>query len=259
MKKYIYHTEKINPTTELRAPLSVTRELVPELTQDNPLDTGIASRQELDVLKAQYKEYRLILADLPLREVEEEWYLLTLKYDAVYEEIVQYNVGDTVIEYDSVIKMTDSGLEKLKKMFGNIEYKLNAMETNHEWLIELRGGYTEVKRPVVTEPLVTPKLDRDKLIAYERDLTVRDLEGSVADIAKMVSLSFSAISALWSITSDEAKDELPSEVKKTIEYATSKFNAIQTRADRQLKVENTKFIDKLYEREVAIADIVDNN
>jgi hypothetical protein len=40
-----------------------------------------------------------------------------------------------------------------------------------------------------------------------------------------------------------------------VNYAVTKFRSIGTRADEQLAIEGTKLVDKLFDREVKIADI----
>jgi len=131
-------------------------------------------------------------------------------------------------------------------------------EAQFEWLKAYRGEATEAVRP---EPAADAKISSDdvkKLIAHERDSKVRNSEDTLADLAKMNSLLFSTVSAIYGTLSDTAKGKIDADMKDVIEYSFAKFADTQTRADRQMAQEGTGLVDKLFEREVQIADIIDN-
>jgi len=123
------------------------------------------------------------------------------------------------------------------------------------WLKAYRGVATTSTRPVVTP--VIPKSDIKKIISSERDKEIRNSEDTLADLAKMNSLLFSMVAAIYSTLSTTAKAKLPVAERGVIDYAITKFTAMQTRGDRQLAKEGTALIDKLFDREEAIANLVD--
>jgi uncharacterized protein YifE (UPF0438 family) len=129
-------------------------------------------------------------------------------------------------------------------------------EVSNEWLKAYRGEDTDVVRPEPSETTVLPREDTKKLIAHERDLTIRNAEDSIADLAKMMSLAYSVISTLWKLVPDDTKDNIDTATRDMIDYSVLKFDEIETRADDQLADEGIALIDKLYERESGIAEIV---
>jgi len=123
------------------------------------------------------------------------------------------------------------------------------------WLKAYRGVATTSTRPLVTP--VIPKSDIKKIIASERDKDIRNSEDTIADLAKMNSLLFSMTAAIYSTLSTTAKAKIPAAERGVIDYAMTKFAKMQTRGDRQLAKEGTVLIDKLFDREEAIANLVD--
>jgi len=123
------------------------------------------------------------------------------------------------------------------------------------WLKAYRGVATTSTRPVVTP--VIPKADIKKIISSERDKDIRNSEDTLADLAKMNSLLFSMVSTIYGTLSTTAKNKIPAAERAVIDYAITKFAAMQTRGDRQLAKEGIVLIDKLFDREEAIADLVD--
>jgi len=125
------------------------------------------------------------------------------------------------------------------------------------WLKAYRGVKTKKVRPTVPAP-VLPTDIKKRLMAHERDLTVRDLNDTVADLSKMNALLMSFISTIYGTLSATAKNKIPAPEKAVIDHAVAAWPNTSTRGDRQLALEGTALVDKLYAREVAIADIVDN-
>lgn len=144
-----------------------------------------------------------------------------------------------------------------KGLIEEAEERRNEKEEANEFLKAYRGEETTAVRP---EPAADVKItdeDVKKLIAHERDLKVRNSEDTLADLAKMNSLLFSTVGAIYGTLSDTAKGKIPDETRAVIEYSIQEFNKVQTRADRQLTEDGTALVDKLFQREVQIADIID--
>ena len=171
------------------------------------------------------------------------------------KEIKGYDQEESVLN-------PDTGKEEQKTVHyaGIIEKAQEARddkETKVEWLKAYRGEETTAVRP---EPAVDVKIspeDVKKLIAHERDMKVRNEEDTLADLAKMGSLLFSMVSAIYGTLSDDEKDGIKDNERAIIEYSISKFTSTQTRADRQLKEEGLKLVDRLIDREAEIANIID--
>ena len=130
----------------------------------------------------------------------------------------------------------------------------NATTTGNPWLKAHRGVAGAPARPVATGAVPVDQAKR--LVVIERDATVRDVEDTLADLAKMNSLLFSMVSALYTTASAAQKNKIPAADKAIIDYAVTKFGTITTRADMQLAVEGTALVDKLYQRETDITNIV---
>lgn len=133
----------------------------------------------------------------------------------------------------------------------------DAKETQFEFLKAYRGEETEAVRPEPAEDVKISPEDIKKLIAHERDSKVRNSEDTLADLAKMNSLLFSTVGSIYGTLTATAKDKIDADTRAVIEYSISKFADTQTRADRQLAEEGTELVDKLFSREVQIADIID--
>lgn len=133
----------------------------------------------------------------------------------------------------------------------------DAKETQFEFLKVYRGEETEAVRPEPAEDVKISPEDIKKLIAHERDSKVRNSEDTLADLAKMNSLLFSTVGSIYGTLTATAKDKIDADTRAVIEYSISKFADTQTRADRQLAEEGTELVDKLFSREVQIADIID--
>jgi hypothetical protein len=74
----------------------------------------------------------------------------------------------------------------------------------------------------------------------------------------MNALLMSFVAVIYSTLSTAAKAKIPATEKAVIEHAVTAWPNTSTRGDRQLASEGTALVDKLYSREVAIADIVDS-
>lgn len=273
----------------------ISHEVLETYPSTDILDKGIEAGRDPELIKKQQLKALQGEAEAPIVSIEEDWFNAYKKQYELNKELenigLQLSGKEEVIDEETgvviepaVEAVTDEAvieklnerkaqlLDKTTYVFDDYGVKqpivekgeitqavegMEAIEKDNQWLLAYRGEETTEVRP---EPAIEitslPREQEKKLIAHERDLTVRNNEDSIADLAKMVSLSFSAISALWAITSDDAKANLPEATKATIDYAVQRFNEIETRADDQLAEEGVALVDKLYEREVAIAGIV---
>ena len=117
-------------------------------------------------------------------------------------------------------------------------------------MIKRRGLAT---KHVVNLPDTTPKRDAKSFIRSEIESSVFDLEDSVADNAKMISLLLTMVDRLWSVV-DTAS--LPDADIQLIEYSLGKFKATTTTADLAISKDPIGTIDTILNRQGAIADIV---
>ena len=114
--------------------------------------------------------------------------------------------------------------------------------------------------------LITKKIKEipdEKQIDYKKGLArkkieeeVFDIQDSVADNAKMISLLTSVVRTLWEIIPDENKKVLPDDAKQAIEYVMGKFKETTTWADIKWAQEGIGFADKLLERQGNIGKII---
>ena len=112
------------------------------------------------------------------------------------------------------------------------------------------------KKAVIEEP--APRtLDPKKGTARQRiEQEVFDLADAVADNAKAISLLTSIIVRLYNALPNNTKSKISDEDRAVIEYAFSKFEQIETLGDVVFELEGTSAIDKLFNRQQKIADIV---
>ena len=282
----LYKYEFIDGKTE--------RTQVKEYPEMDILARGLAEKRNADLIKMQYLEALEGQEQEALIKKEEEWFFKNTEVQEALrreQEILDLINGTEDIldlETEEVLKkgipkaqepeltelnkelqelkdeeiITETGIPdepEVQVKPGKITSLLEERESleKDSWLKTYRGEGTE-PRPEVKKPQVQKK-EAKELIKHERDLNVRTAEDSIADLAKMNALLMSFVTAIYSVTPDEAKDELPKEQKAIIDYATSKWMTTETRGDRQLATEGTNLIDKLFEREVKIADIVDKH
>ena len=281
------YTYKIDELTGL-----ISKEIKETYPDLDILKLGLGTKRTTALIKKQYAKALQGEAEAPLAEIEEKWFVTQQKVEAQAQEKIDIEnklngvpeVTDEVtgeVTTEAVEKETDeakrktledeldvlngfeesffddSGRLRYKTIPGEIQVTLDEraeMEKENEFLKGYRGVATDAVRPVITSEI--PREDIKALIAHERDLKVRNAEDSIADIAKMVSLSFSVVAVLWGFLSDDDKSKLPAEQKSLIDYAVLRFSQLDTRADDQLKTEGTKLVDKLFERENEIAKIV---
>jgi len=88
---------------------------------------------------------------------------------------------------------------------------------------------------------------------------VFDIEDSVADNAKMISLLTSVVMRMWKVMPQDQKDLMDSEDVAVIDYFATAFDGVETNADKKFAVEGTNMIDKLLERQAEVGSIVENS
>jgi len=290
MIKYAYEHENVIETEidkETLEEVTVSEKIVVRRHQIDEFRTVEEVKARLgkeitpvEVIKEQLLHAKVGVAEQPLIEAEDEWFKLYTKIEGLKQEVVDLKAK--LEESDEVgVETINARIKDLEgyqysdyngprssqqvvTVTGEIsehEDILTELETKRPWLLAYRGEEVPggIERPDVSKFIRLYEDEVKGLIRHERDFMVRDAEQSIGDIAKMTSLSFSVISMLWKMVPDEAKDELPEDKRKVVDYAIGKFDQIETRADRQLAAESTAFIDKLYNREVEIADIIDKH
>jgi len=102
----------------------------------------------------------------------------------------------------------------------------------------------------------TPKTDKKYRVRKEINEKVFDLDDSVADNSKMISLLTTVLSRIYDVLPDTEKDNLNADDRAMIEYMFSKFKTTNTRADVQFATEGVSLIDKLLDRQADIGTIV---
>ena len=109
------------------------------------------------------------------------------------------------------------------------------------------------------ETLTPPSKDEKVKKRYEIEKEVFDLEDSVADNSKMISLIFSLGATIYDVLTDEQKSKIPDEKRELIEYSIQRFKDTETWGDIQVKKEGKKAIDKLLDRQKKVAEILERN
>lgn len=111
------------------------------------------------------------------------------------------------------------------------------------------------RRRVVESPSSMP-LTKKSLARVRIEEQVFDIHDSVADTTKWLSLLSSMVARMYASMPEEQKATIPLQERQMIEYAFSKFMGATTRADVQFEQEGIAMIDKLFERQTKIAEIV---
>jgi len=101
-----------------------------------------------------------------------------------------------------------------------------------------------------------PKVGKKEEARYKIQEEVFDLNDSVADNAKMISLLTTMVSRLWDIQTDSQKNKLSDTDKAAIDYVVGKFEATTTWADIQWAKKGIGFADTLIKRQARIGSII---
>lgn len=113
-----------------------------------------------------------------------------------------------------------------------------------------------VKKAVVETIDTEPKTSKKAHVRKQINEEVFDLEDSVADNAKMISLLISVLSRIYNSLDETIKDNMSAEDRALVDMTFNKFSTIHTRADVQFAQEGPDMIDKLLNRQGAIGDIL---
>jgi len=111
-----------------------------------------------------------------------------------------------------------------------------------------QAGFTEI----IDE---TTKIDKKSRTRYEIQEEVFDLNDSVADNSKMISMIFSILNSMYKSMPENEKEALGKK-RSLIEYAFDKFDVTTTSADVQIEQNGKDFIDKLFSRQENISKII---
>ena len=269
----------------------VINETYPDL---DILERGIKRGRRVSTIKNGLLKAYQGQAEAPLIKVEEDWFshqekiqslqeeLETLKIkineinEGTYSKSDSYGNSETlsaediekekeqtekrIVEIEGEDKeIFENGQTKTIHSNGELDTETKArddLESKYEWLKSYRGVKTTSVRPEPSKDVKIPKDDIKKLIAYERDRKVRNLEDTAADLAKSASLLMSFVTIIYEALPDNVKNGIPDNEKDFIEYAINKWIQTETRAKMQFSEEGQELIDKLYSREQRIAEIV---
>ena len=118
--------------------------------------------------------------------------------------------------------------------------------------MEIKGA---LRTPIVVE---TPVALKGKKYFKRKEIneTVFDEADSIADNAKMISLMFSVVSRIWEAMPQEQKDTLDQNDVAIIDETIQKFKDTTTWADRLFEEEGTDLVDRLFERQEQIGNIL---
>ena len=101
------------------------------------------------------------------------------------------------------------------------------------------------------------RTDKKSLAREKINNKVFDIEDSVSDNSKMISLLITLMSRMYESYTDTQKARFSPEDKFLIEYTFNKFKDTNTRADIQFANEGpTNVIDKLLNRQKEVGEIV---
>jgi len=93
-------------------------------------------------------------------------------------------------------------------------------------------------------------------VRYNIHHQVFDLYDSVADNAKLISLLFKIVVELWNTLPSDAKSNINTEKRELIEYVVNLVNNTETRLDKQMSIEGTNVINRLFSRQQTIANLI---
>ena len=84
-----------------------------------------------------------------------------------------------------------------------------------------------------------------------------DLNDSVADNAKMISMVFTVVTRIWEAMPQEQKDTIDPADVTVIDETIRRFKDTTTWADRLFAEEGFDLVDRLFERQGKIGEILD--
>ena len=108
----------------------------------------------------------------------------------------------------------------------------------------------------IEEVPMVPSTSKKIMKRQEIQDEVFDLEDSVADNSKMISLMLTVMDRMYNTFTETQKAKMTAEDRGMIEYMFSKFKVTETRADVQFKSEGLELVDRLLDRQATIGDIL---
>lgn len=209
--------------------------------------------------------------ELKLLKIENDWYDLMvsfINFNNIKIEL-EKQLTDNTDKINSNITtglLTQDELDEINTKISSTTIDINnsfdlivKLENRYKWLKAFREDVdlndSSFNRPVFKDKLLLST--KKEVIRHKINKKVRDVNDTVADLSKMNALLMAMISSIYEVLPESEKDLLNPNRRGLIEYGINKWDNSSTRADRQLAVEGTKLIDRLFNREVETANIVD--
>ena len=164
---------------------------------------------------------------------------------------------DIAIPSDTEIRMSTICQDLTTGLLPDLILERDQLEEITPWLTELRLDNDDLTK--IPEIVYVQELHNElakKVIRHERNITSRDLETTVSDIAKMSSLIFSMVSTIYDSMTDAQKNRIPADERAVIDHAIAMKATTLTRADKQLMVFGLDAVTKLFVKEREITEIV---
>ena len=115
--------------------------------------------------------------------------------------------------------------------------------------------YTKKIIEMPSEKILEAKKGKQRKAIEEN---VFDLNDSVADNAKMISLLMSLFTRIWEIIPQDQKNSLTEAEILVMQNSIDLFKNTTTWADRLFETEGMAFVEKLYKRQEAIGELCSN-
>jgi len=119
-------------------------------------------------------------------------------------------------------------------------------------VVQGKKVYKGVVEQLNTNPSKTVKSNNRFKIQEE----VFDIEDSVADNAKMISLLMTTLSRVYGVLDESQKDAIPAADKSLMEAMFAKFETTQTNADNMVALEGLTGMERLLNRQGKIGQIL---
>ena len=236
----------------------VSRELVVE--DLGPLDPTTYTNS--DLYKQSLLQEETIKYNSRTQSILQDWYVVQSEISSLYAEynelatqVTNDDISNTLL--DAELRMNVICQDLSTGLLPDLIRDRDELEGSNPWLSELRvvdGDLSKIPEIVYIEELSDELAN--KVIRHERNITSRDLETTVGDVAKMSSLIFSMVSTIYKAMPDAQKEKIPLAERAIIDHALESKAKTTTRADKQLEVFGLKAVTKLFDREREITEII---
>ena len=254
------------PGDEISHPILPTTRIVSrELVVEDLGPTEPTTYTDSDLYKQSLLQEETIKYNARVQSLLQDWYIvqskissLYIEYNELVEQTDNNDISDTPL--DAEIRMSVICQDSTTGLLPDLIRDRDELEESTPWLSELRvvdGDLSKIPEIVYIKKLRNELAN--KVIRHERDITSRDLETTVSDIAKMSSLIFSMVSTIYKAMSDDQKNRIPEDARMVIDHAIAMKATTITRADKQLMVFGLDAITKLFVKEREITEIVDKH